>query len=207
MSLSIVTVHSLVSLSSVTILCYSWAMAHDHNSSPECTAYFIRVWTRWSGEFLEWSTNWSIYFPSFWLPLAFSGQFGSVVVNSEDFIAAASTTASVSSSTKYKVSHFDEIFPGNLVQKVGNIIFWYVTEIANGNQSINLYQLFLFRPFSKLWQTLRRFWRIFDSSECGVGEGGQRTKQHCQQAFVKTCQVSSIMTFSQKLANLCWKPF
>ena len=83
---------------------------------------------------------------------------------------------------------------------------WY-NKIANGNQSINLYQLFLFRPFSKLWQTLRRFWRIFDSSECGVGEGGQRTKQHCQQAFVKTCQVSSIMTFSQKLANLCWKPF
>ena len=31
----------------------------------------------------------SNYFPSFWLLLAFSGQFGCVVVNSEDFIAAA----------------------------------------------------------------------------------------------------------------------
>ena len=29
---------------------------------------------RSSGEFLDWGTNWSIYFPSFWLPLAFSGN-------------------------------------------------------------------------------------------------------------------------------------
>ena len=106
----------------------------------------------------DWSANWSIYFPSFWLPLAFSGQFGCVVVNSEDFIASASTTASVSSSTKYKVSHFDKQSFQNLFWKSGKKLWqnytmiWNRFKISNENQNINLLCINFF--FSDHFQTL-----------------------------------------------------